>query len=125
MSENPNIYHAVVFQLHPKIKNFLDQLDTAGQIDHDEMNAPHLISADPVGPSIFRCVFMRNNHPEHFVLHTRKKADPIRSWSNGDGFIRKERIIVTQDEPSRKERDRRTINPFESIMEQILKESKI
>jgi hypothetical protein len=121
MNANPNIYHAVVFHLHPKIKDFLDQLDTAGQIDHDEMNAPHLVSADPVGPSIFRCVFMRNCRPEHFVLHTRKKADPVRSWSDDDGFVRQERVVIAQGEPSRKERSRRAINPFESIMEQILR----
>jgi hypothetical protein len=114
---SPNIYHAVVFHLHPKIKEFLDKLDLAGQIDHDEMNAPHLVSSDPIGPSTFRCIFMRNNRPEHFVLHTRKKAEPVRSWSDGDGFKRVE--IMTAAEPSRRERERRP-NPFESIMEQIL-----
>lgn len=114
---NPNIYHAVVFHLHPKIKEFLDQLDLGGQIDHDEMNAPHLISADPIEASTYRCVFMRNSRPEHFVMHTRKKADPIRSWRDEDGYKRKEK---STDGESRKEREKRPRHPFESIMEQIL-----
>lgn len=119
MNANPNIYHAVVFHLHPKIKELLDQLDLSGQIDHDEMNAPHLVSSDPIGPSIFRCVFMRNKKPEHFVLHTRKRAEPVRSWDEGDGYKRKPHEAPAEKD-SRKERERRRFNPFESIMEQIL-----
>jgi hypothetical protein len=117
MDIGPNIFHAVVFDLHPKIREFLDSLDQSGQIDHDENNAPHIISVDPMGQSVHRCIFIRNGKPENFVLHTRRRADPIRSWADADGYKRKD---TPKDEPkSRKERDRSRY-PFESIMEQIL-----
>lgn len=120
MDANPNIYSAVVFDLHPKIKEFLDQLDQAGQIDKDEHNAPHVVSLDKPASSVYRCIFMRNGRPENFVMHTRKKAEAVRSWQDGDGFVRQERIIVAAEPENRKERERRKVNPFESIMEQIL-----
>lgn len=115
----PNIYPAIVHSLHAKVKELLDQLDVNGQIDRDEFNTPHILQMDNPGPSVIRCIFIRNGKPENFVLHTRKRADPIRSWQDNDGFKRKERPD-DKDEPSRKERDRRKMNPFESIMEQIL-----
>jgi hypothetical protein len=111
----PNIYHAVVFDLHQKLKEFLDDLDKTGQIDRDETNTPYIISVDLVGPSVYRCVFLRNGKPENFVIHTRRKTSAICSWNNKDGFVRRERNI----EPSRKERDKR-LYAYESIMEQIL-----
>lgn len=118
---DPNIYPAVVFHLHPKVREFLDGLDQAGQIDRDESNAPHVFSVDPVDQSIFRCVFSRNGKPENFVIHTRRKAEAIRSWRDNDGWKRAERVeVIRPGEPSRKERDRRAINAFEHIMEQIL-----
>ncbi len=120
MDISPNIYHAVVFDLHPKIREFLDTLDQAGQIDHDETNTPHVVSVESPGASIRRCIFMRNGKPEHFVLHTRRKAKAIQSWANDDGYIRKEE--PKEDETkSRKERDRRASHPFESIMDSILR----
>lgn len=119
MNVSPNIYHAIVFDLHPKIKAFLDQLDQSGQVDRDETNAPHVVSVDSPGQSVYRCIFLRNGKSENFVLHTRKKAEAIRSWNDGDGYTRKEKVVV--DTPSRKERDRRPFRPFESIMEQILR----
>ncbi len=121
MEIGPNIYHAIVFDIHPKIREFLDTLDQAGQIDHDETNAPHVVSIENLGDnsSIRRCVFMRNGKPENFVIHTRRKAEAIRSWADGDGYVRKE--TSKEDEAkSRKERDRRAGHPFESIVDSIL-----
>jgi hypothetical protein len=117
MVMSPNIYHAIVFDLHPRIRETLDSLDQSGQIDRDETNTPHVVSVESPGASVYRCVFMRNGQPENFVMHTRRKADAVRSWNDGDGFIRQERVIDVA--PSRKERDKRK-HPFESIMEQIL-----
>jgi hypothetical protein len=115
----PNIYPAIVHNLHRKVREILDQLDLNGQIDRDEFNAPHVLQMDTPGPSVIRCIFIRNGRPENFVLHTRKQADPFRSWKDDDGYKRKDH---SEDKPetSRKERDRRRVNPFESIMEQIL-----
>lgn len=118
---SPNIYHAVVFQLHPKVREFLDGLNTAGQIDHDETKAPHVLKVDPVADSVYRCMFMRNGHVENFVLHTRRKAEPIRSW-NDDGWTRPIRVEKTEDvEGIRREREHRADESiFEALMNQIL-----
>lgn len=116
----PNIYHAVVFSLHPKVREFLDQLDASRQIDRDETNAPHMVSLDFPEKSVHRCVFIRNGKPESFVLHTRRVAEPIRSWGD-DGWMRPERPEVEMiNGPSRRERERRALTTFEHIVEQIL-----
>jgi hypothetical protein len=117
MDLSPNIYHAIVFDLHPKIREFLDSLDQSGQIDRDDTNTPHVVSVETPGPSVYRCIFMRNGKPENFVLHTRRRADAIQSWQD-DGYKREERKAPA-DESSRKERDRRK-HTYESIVEQIL-----
>lgn len=117
MNANPNIYDAIVFDLHPKMREFLDLLDQTGQIDRDETNTPHVVSIEPNG-SVHRCVFMRNGRVENVILHTRKKADPVRSWRDDDGYARQER--KADDAPSRKERDRRPMRVWENIVEQIL-----
>lgn len=121
MDKGPNIYHAVVFDLHPKIKEFLDSLDLEGQIDRDETNTPHVLSVESPATSIYRCLFMRNGKPENFVLHTRKKVEPVRSWRLEDGFRRAERPPSVEVISVKKERDRRKVHPFESIVEQILR----
>jgi hypothetical protein len=121
MELNPNIYPTVVFKLHPTVRSFLDGLDQAGQIDRDEHNAPHVVSVDNPDASIYKCVFIRNRKPESFVIHTRRKADPVRSWRDDDGYVRPERADVPlPGETSRKERVRREIVAFENIIEQIL-----
>jgi|ERR1051326_5207179 hypothetical protein len=120
MDKGPNIYHAIVFDLHPKIKAFVDSLDLEGQIDRDETNTPHILSVESPGTSIYRCLFMRNGKPENFVLHTRKKVEPVRSWRLEDGYRRSERPPAVEVSV-RKERERRPAHPFESIVEQILR----
>ncbi len=119
---SPNIYHAVVFDLHPKVREFLDGLDHSGQIDQDESKAPHLISVDRLDASVHRCSFLRNGQLENVVIHTRRKADPVRSWRDDDGWVRPQRVIPVEDENGkRKERQRRTMEQVcESLMRQIL-----
>ena len=128
MMVNPNIYHAIVFDLHQKVREFLDQLDQTGQIDHDETRAPHVISVDNPNSSVFRCMFLRNGRPEHFLIHTRRKAEPIRSWTE-DGWKRPAPVETPPEHGNRKERERRQnesrVLPLdralESIVEQILR----
>lgn len=119
---SPNIYHAVVFDLHPKVREFIDGLNTAGQIDHDETRSPHLISVQSPTTSVYHSMFMRNGKPEHFTIHTRRKMEPVRSWQD-DGWTRPAPIEEpkTEDNGKRKERDRRTMEQvYESIVNQIL-----
>jgi hypothetical protein len=119
----PNIYHAVVFNLHPKVRELLDALDLDGQIDQDENSAPHITSVDKMADSVYRCMFQRNGRTENFVIHTRRKAEPVRSWRHDDGWKRPARVEppAEDSEGSRRERDRRADESvFESIMEQIL-----
>lgn len=107
----------------------MDSLDQAGQIDHDETQAPHVLSVDNPNASVFRCMFMRNGKPENFLIHTRRKVEPIRSWQD-DGWVRPVPVAVpvVDDQGKRKERERRKTESrvlpldraLESIMEQIL-----
>jgi hypothetical protein len=118
---NPNIYHAIVFDLHPKVREFLDDLDRKGQIDQDETKAPHVVSVDSPNASVYRCNFMRNGQSESFVIHTRRKAEPVRSWQPDDGWRRVVRVEEPEPDGKRKERPRRSLEQtFEAIMKQIL-----
>jgi hypothetical protein len=119
MDITPNIFNAIVFDLHPRIREFIDNLDKKGQIDHDsETNTPHIMAVESPATSTFRCAFVRNGQPVHALIHTRRKAEPIISWNPNDGYKRKEIVVVGMG--PRKERQFRA---FESIMEQILSKS--
>lgn len=115
MDITPNIFNAIAFDLHPKVKELLDKLDSEGQIDHDESGSPHVMSIESPAASTFHCVFVRNGRPVTMLVHSRKKADPIMSFDPSDGYKRKE--IVAIGSISRKERQLRA---FESITEAIL-----
>lgn len=125
MAGYPNIYTTVVFDLHPKVKDFMDQLNNDGQIDLDQSGHPYLVSCNRQGANIITQI-SRNNRLENFVLNPRKKVAPLCSWNMGDGFQRpdQKRVTVIQDnsgEPSRKERQRRPTNRmYESIIDGIL-----
>lgn len=122
MAPSPNIYHAIVFDMHQKVREFLDGLNQSGQVDHDETRSPHVISVDSPNASVYRCMFMRNGRPEHFVMHTRRKVDPVKSWQE-DGWSRPAPIEEpkTDDDGKRKERARQTMEQvYESIVNQIL-----
>jgi hypothetical protein len=118
----PNIYDAVVWQLHGKVRELIDALNTAGQIDHDDNKSPHVVAVDKVADSVYRCSFLRNGKQECFTVHTRKKAEPIKTWNEGDGWARP---APREPEPAsdgpRKERERRTFESIcDDLMEQIL-----
>lgn len=128
MSGYPNIYTSVVFDLHPKVKEFIEQLNRDGQIDLDSSGYPYLISSQRQGSNIITQI-SRNNKLENFVLNPRKKAVPLCTWDSNDGFSRPEqkRVTVMQDnagKTSRKERERRVVPraTFESIVKQMVGE---
>lgn len=109
----PNIFHAIVFDLHPKIREYIDRLDKEGQIDHDDSNSPHIIAVNSIAPSVYKCDLVRNGLPANFVLHTRKKGEPILSWNKNDNYKR----VEQKGKTFKKERDLRT---YENIVESIL-----
>lgn len=119
MSGHPNIYAAVVFDLHQKVRDYLDDLNNQGQIDLDEVGYPYLIGCDRQGPN-FVVRIARNNQIEQFTINPRKKAKPICSWNPADGFQRpaQRQVMMVQapetHEPDRRERARRIV-PMEAI----------
>ena len=116
-----SIYNQVVFDLHPRVKDILADLNTRGQIDHDEHGHPFLISCDRVGPNT-QCVFMRNGQKANFIVNTRRSADPEFSFQE-DGWARPEKettpVAVGDRRP---ERQRRAVESvYHDLVEAILK----
>jgi len=127
MAQYPSIYAVSVFDLHKKIKNYLDNLNSEGQIDLDTSGYPYLISCKRNGPN-YIVEISRNNKLENFVLNPRKKTDPVKSWNENDGFRRPEQkqkvMVQSPEEPNKKERGRRDVklSMIESVVENILKD---
>jgi hypothetical protein len=86
MNATPNIYSAVVFDLHPKVKAFIDGLNEKGQIDLSPDGYPWLLSVNKTGNNI-TVKIVRNGQQESAIMNTRKRADPILSWTE-DGYQR-------------------------------------
>ena len=120
-----NIYSAVVFDLHPRIKEYIDQLNDDGQIDLDGDGYPFILKVDTNGSNKV-CQIVRNGRQENFIINTRKRKDPITSWSPEDGFRRffGKRVVsinTNDDEGKRKERAKRSsYESIERIVDQIL-----
>lgn len=127
MSKYPSIYAVSVFDLHNKVKSYLDGLNAAGQIDVDPSGHPYLISCRRQGPN-FVVQISRNNRLENFVINPRKQAGPITSWDENDGFQRTQhkQVVMVQspDGQIKQERGRRMVHPsaVESIIESIMKD---
>ncbi len=126
MTDKPiNIYSNVVFDLNKKIGNFIDELNNTNQIDLDDDGYPYLISVNRVGPN-FVVHIVRNNKVENFILNTRKRKGPITSWDANDGFQRRggKKVISvdTSADAPRRERQKRSYESFERLMNQILKD---
>lgn len=126
MTAPPNIYSTVVFDLHPKVRELLDGLNSDGQIDLDDSGYPYLLGSDKTG-SNYTITLVRNGNQESVVLSTRKKADPIKSWDPLDGYRRKggKKVITVntsgEDEP-RPERARRpSLESFQRLTDEILR----
>lgn len=84
--ESPNNYTVIVFDLHPKVKSFIDQLAKDGQIDRGTDGYPYVISSSRDGDNIVTTI-SRNKKQESFVLRPRSRRDPIMSWDPEDGFV--------------------------------------
>lgn len=128
MNAPANIYSAIVFDLHPRISGYLDELNKAGQIDLDGDGYPYVIAVQKQGPNHV-CQIVRNGNQENFILNTRKKRDPICSWDQNDGYVRRggKRVIqidtgVGAASQPRPERKKRTMESFRRLVGQILKD---
>ncbi len=127
MNKPVNIYSAVVFELHPRLKDYIQQLNDDGQIDLDDNGYPYIIKIDNNGGNKI-CHMVRNGKQENFIMNTRKrKAEPVLSWNPEDGFRRffGRRVIsidTGQDQTgSRPERQKRsTVESLQRVMDQIL-----
>lgn len=127
MSSYPNIYAAVVFDLHPKIKSYIDRLNTTGQIDLDPHGYPYLISCNKNGAN-YDVQIARNGNLEKFVMNPRRKVEPHITWNPNDGFQRPQQkkvsVMKSDGQPDRRERARRPISAaVESIIESIMKDN--
>lgn len=125
MVSYPSIYAVVVFDLHPKVKEFIDQLNQDGQIDLDPTGYPYLIKCDRQGAN-FVVQISRNNRIENFVLNPRKKVAPVCSWNPNDGFVRavqKQTMVMQPPIDPGRERARRdvSISAIESLVEFIMR----
>ncbi len=126
MSEKPvNIYSAIVFDLNKRIKEFIDELNNIGQIDLDDNGYPYVLKVEKHGPN-FVCHVVRNGQEENFIINTRKKRDPEISWDGNDGFQRAggKRVVMINkpDEVPKRERQKRPMESFERITNQILRD---
>ena len=126
MSAQPNIYSTIVFDLHPKVKDFIASLNEKGQIDLDDSGYPYILSVDKTGSNI-SVNFARNGKQENFILNTRKRADPVTSYDPLDGVRRTGgRKVISVGAPDanapRPERQRRpSLEAFERLTDQILR----
>ena len=128
MTDHPNIYASIIFDLHKKVRNYLEQLDAEGQIDRDSNGYPYLIKVERQGPN-FVVYISRNNKMENFVLNPRKRAEPIKTWKADDGFERQDHtntVMIQKPAPSdgKVTRERRKVKPvvFEHIVKDIFDE---
>ncbi len=128
MNKPVNIYSAVVFDLHPRIKEFIDQLNTDGQIDLDDDGYPFILKIDATGGNKI-CHMVRNGKQENFIINTRKRKDPVMSWSPEDGYKRffGKRVVSIDTSPektsARPEREKRSsTESIQRIVGQILED---
>lgn len=123
MNSPVNMYAAIVYDLPNKLKDYIDELDKSGQIDHDEHHQPYLIKVDKQGPN-YQCFVIHNGAIHNFILNTRKRKPPVTTWGD-DGYKRPEvaqqQIIKPQAVGPRGERAKRTVETWSRIVEQILR----
>ena len=125
MTAPANIYSTVVFDLHPKVKAFIDSLNEKGQIDLSPDGYPYLLGVDKTGNNI-EIKLVRNGQQESAIMNTRKRADPILSWTE-DGYKRTGgKKVITVDasgEKTRPERARRpSLESFRRLTDHILRD---
>ena len=126
MNAPPNIYSIVHFDLKPKIAQFIKDLDERGQIDLDDNGYPYLLKMDCKG-SNHMCHIVRNGKAENFVMNTRKRKEPLCSWNESDGYVRKGgkkviTVVAPEGGEHRGERAKRTVEAaYCRLTDQLLK----
>lgn len=126
MNKPVNIYSAIVFDLHPRIKDYIDQLNSDGQVDLDDDGYPYIVKLDNVGGNKI-CHIVRNGQMENFIINTRKRVkQPVVSWNPKDGFRRffGKRVVSVSgpDDSKRPERQKRSsLESIQRLVGQILK----
>ena len=128
MNKPVNIYSAVIFDLHPRISGYIDELNKSGQIDLDGDGYPYLLAVEKQGPNHV-CQMVRNGNQENFIINTRRKRDPVCSWDANDGYVRTggKRVIQIdtgtrpeEQQTARPERRKRTMESMRRIVNQIV-----
>lgn len=125
MTAPPNIYSVIVFDLKPKIKDYIEKLNNEGQIDLDSNGYPYLIKVEQQGSNHI-CHIVRNGKMENFIMNTRRRADPIPSWDGTDGYKRvggKKVVVVktdTDDKPRGERAMRRSFESFRRLTKQLI-----
>lgn len=124
-----NIYPTVVFDLNQRVKDYLDQLNSLGQIDVDERGYPFLLNVEKEGSNHIVTI-SRDNKAETFIINSRKQKEPVLSWNKDDGWKRPEiqkTIVMNQpDENPRKERKLRSaMESYQIMVEQMLRPKRI
>ena len=122
----PNVYSMIVFDLHNRIREYIDGLNNDGQIDLDSNGYPYLIKVDKQGSNHI-CHIARNGKIENFILNTRKRQDPITSWAD-DGFQRVGenkpiKLVAStgnQGNQQKGERAKITAESYDNLVSQIL-----
>lgn len=118
---HPNIYHAVVFDLNPRLKEVLLDFARSGQIDCDNTGLPYLIAVKKAGKNHVAYV-RRNGTLQTIVFNSRARNNPtVISWNENDGF-RSQTSQVQLSDKTRRERQMRVESTYVDIAEQILKE---
>lgn len=124
MMTRPNIYATVAFDLHPRARDFIEQLNREGQIDLDATGHPYLLNVQKVGPNL-KLEIVRNNAAETILINTRKKAPPLTTWDTQDGYVRQKNnqtmIVQPQAGAPRPERSRRTLESYRKMVDEILR----
>jgi hypothetical protein len=120
---HPNIYHAVVFDLNPRLKDILLDLARRGQIDCDSTGLPYLIAVRKAGKNHVAYV-RRNGTLQTMVFNSRARNNPVvYSWDENDGF-RAQTKQVQLGAATRRERQMRTEsqNVYEIITDQLMED---
>lgn len=125
MAAPPNIYSVIYYDLKPKVRELIQDLDDRGQIDYDSNGYPYVVKLDCKG-SNHMCHFVRNGQVENFVMNTRKRQPPLCSWNESDGYVRRggKKVITVDtggDDGKRPERAKRTFEAFQRLTDQILR----
>lgn len=112
-----NKYGSLIGTLKPAIKKYIDQLDSAGQIDRDGRNRPVVTSVDREGNN-FTVTFSRNGQVQSSTINPRRRKDQDgnvkpdwTSLDDSDGWSREEQAPKQSNPKAPNGRGERTKKP--------------